>query len=373
MKQTHDQWLNYISALLERRDITPDAGQVALIRKLESLSGHLSAKARLHRRWRRTTQWLRALQPRRKIDLPPWGVYLWGEVGSGKTLILEAFHRFLPHTRKKHFHFHRFMRMVHKARHDIGGADPLATIARDFSDHAVFLDEFMVDDIGDAMLLGGLLQAMRENNVVLLTTSNTSPDSLYLGGLQRERFLPTIALINEQLAVFHLESDMDYRMRLLREMGTFHKPCDERSNNAMLDEINSLGVLHSKPGRSITVNGRDIPTIRLSDNAVWFSFDTLCGTARSSADYIRLAGDYPTIFLSGVPNMDGNDDAARRFIHLIDVLYEHRVKLILSAEAEASGLYGGGRLRKEFQRTISRLTEINSEEYLSRGHKPHEN
>lgn len=359
-------WANFIGEHFRRLDITPDVVQRTLIEQLQQVGDHLRAKASPPRK-SPLSKWLPRRHPSTQA---PCGVYLWGGVGSGKTLILEAFHRFLPHAKKQGFHFHRFMRMVHERRRAVDGADPLQAVARDFRDHAVFLDEFLVNDIGDAMLLGGLLEAMQANNVVLLITSNTPPDALYEGGLQRERFLPTIDLIESQFAVMQLNSPTDHRMHLLRSLGTYHTPCDGGAAAAMRDQMNALGGDNVQDGGEVIVNGRPIPTIRLANAAAWFSFGALCETARAASDYIQIARDRSTMLLSGVPQMDGRDDIARRFIHLIDVVYDHRVKLVVSADVPAAQLYRDGRLRDEFKRTISRLTEINSEEYLSSLHKP---
>ena len=222
------------------------------------------------------------------------------------------------------------------------------------------------------MLLRGMLENLFARGVVLLATSNCAPGALYENGLQRRRFLPAIELIEARLRVLALNTGVDHRRRLLQRAGTYHTPSDDRAR----PPPGSAGAFRPPSARArgatLTVNDRPVQTVQLSDNVAWFSFAALCGTARTASDYIQIACDYPAVLLSDIPQLNGRDDDARRFIHLIDVLYDHRVKLIAAAAAPALSLYQKGRLGREFERTASRLTEMGSSKYLSSRHRQHD-
>ena len=303
-------------------------------------------------------------------EIPPVkGIYLWGGVGRGKTYLMDWFAEALPLPGKRRLHFHHFMRDLHE---ELAGLprqpDPLERVAEHlFQDLRVLcLDEFVVTDITDATLLHGLLRAFFRRGVTLVTTSNTPPDLLYLNGLQRPLFLPAIALLKEHTQVFELDGGEDYRLRTLREEGVYHH-AGEGDAEAHLESTfrRLLGGHHEDPPL-LHVNGRDIPARRLGPDLAWFDFAVLCGGPRATTDYIEIAREFHTILLSGVPRLTlGQDAAARRFLHLVDELYDRRVKLILSAEVPLDELNSGQLHEFAHERLISRLVEMQSTGYLT--------
>ncbi len=300
------------------------------------------------------------------------GIYLWGSVGRGKTWLMDLFYASLPVKRKRRIHFHRFMQRVHDALGEMGEvADPLPRIAKTWADEARVLcfDEFYVSDIGDAMLLSGLLQALFDHGVVLVTTSNCHPDDLYREGLQRAKFLPAIEALKQHCRVIEVGGDADYRLRILERSVTYHHPLDDAAEQAIMASYEQIAC-GSELDTNLEVNGRIIKARRRSDGVAWFSFGALCEGPRSSRDYISLARAFNTVLISGVRVMGENDaDIARRFINLVDEFYDRNVKLLISAEAAPDQLYTGQRLSFEFQRTTSRLTEMQSRDYLARPHR----
>jgi cell division protein ZapE len=314
----------------------------------------------------------RLLGRRRLRWEPVRGVYLWGGVGRGKTYIVDTFYECLAFEKKRRIHFHSFMRRTHDALKDLRNeSDPLKGLAAKWADeHRVLcLDEFHVGDITDAMLLAKLLEALFDHGVTLVATSNEIPDALYANGLQRERFLPAIDLIKAHLEVFELSGDLDYRLRALEQAPVYYRCAAgevrgrlERSFLAIAPEAGAAGV-------DLVVEGRSIPTVRLADGVAWFGFEVLCGGPRSTIDYIEIARCHHTVIVSDVPRFGRDDnDAARRFVNLVDEIYDRNVNLIVSAAAEPDDLYHGGRLAKAFLRTASRLREMRSHEYLARPH-----
>jgi len=308
---------------------------------------------------------------------PSRGIYLWGGVGRGKTYLVDAFYDSLPFEEKMRMHFHRFMRYVHaELRVLTERKDPLELVADRFANEVrVFcLDEFHVADITDAMLLGNLLRALFQRGVVLVTTSNEEPDRLYWNGLQRDRFLPAIALLNENTVVMNVDGGIDYRLRALQRAEIYHSPLDpgalENLQQTFLEIAPAIGeVGGGVVSAGVEIEGRVIDTVREADGVVWFRFEDLCGGPRGPGDYIELGRCYQTVLLQDVPQMDANrDDEARRFVTLIDEFYDRNVKLIISAEQEPEHLYIGTRLAKTFLRTVSRLNEMRSHEYLARAH-----
>jgi cell division protein ZapE len=265
------------------------------------------------------------------------------------------------------------MREVHQQlRAHAGERDPLATIARDWRKalRVLVLDEFFVEDIGDAMLLGRLLERLFAEGVVLVTSSNAAPSQLYKGGLQRARFEPAIALIERYCAVVHLDSDIDYRLRALTRSPVYRAPLDDGSDQWLAARWRELGGDAAHRDGSIELEGRRLAVRARSPGMVWFDFDALCEGPRAAADYIEIAREFHTVLLGGIPAMDARrDDAARRFVTLVDELYDRHVNLVCTADAPPPGLYGGERLATAFERTASRLVEMQSAGYLALEHR----
>jgi cell division protein ZapE len=309
------------------------------------------------------------------------GLYLWGDVGRGKTFLVDLLFQSLPQGSdepvrrpgKLRLHFHRFMGRVHaELRKHEGQSDPLRAVAAHFARQArlLCLDEFFVTDIGDAMILAGLLRGLFSRGVTLVTTSNIAPQNLYKDGLQRAKFLPAIALLQEHCDVRELQSAQDFRLRALTQTGVYFTPDDARSEQAMAETFESVAPGSRRTAAPLRVNGRDIAVKRRADTVVWFDFAALCEGPRAVADYIELAQSFATVLISGVPQLtELMEDAARRFVNLVDEFYDHGVNLILAAAVPIAELYRGDRLRAEFERTRSRLIEMQSEEYLAAAHR----
>ncbi|MCO7199135.1 MULTISPECIES: cell division protein ZapE [Pseudoalteromonas] len=300
------------------------------------------------------------------------GLYFWGGVGRGKTYLVDTFFDALPTERKMRVHFHRFMHRVHAELKKLNEVkNPLESIADTFKSETdiICFDEFFVQDITDAMLLGGLMQALFARGIVLVATSNIVPDDLYKNGLQRARFLPAIELVKANTEVVNVDSGIDYRLRTLEQAEIFHSPLDKQADENLFDYFNKLSPEPGKAEQAIEIEGRMIQTRMVSDCIVMFDFPALCETARSQVDYMEISRLYNTVILSNVKQMgQQNDDAARRFIALVDEFYERNVTLIISAAAPITELYTEGTLNFEFKRCISRLQEMQSHEYLAREH-----
>ncbi|MCF7478039.1 AFG1 family ATPase [Vibrio sp. J2-4] len=310
----------------------------------------------------------------KKIDMPepPKGLYFWGGVGRGKTYLMDAFFDALPTQRKMRVHFHRFMYRVHDELKLLGDVEnPLAKVADKFKEEAdvVCFDEFFVSDITDAMILATLLQEMFKRQMILVATSNIEPQNLYRNGLQRARFLPAIDMILARCDVLNVDSGVDYRLRTLEQAEIYHYPLDEQANINLNKYYQQLTGERQIVAHQIEVNHRQLEVIEASDGVLHASFAQLCQTARSQNDYIELSRIYHTVLLADVQQMNRKiDDAARRFIALVDEFYERNVKLIISAEVPMEDLYTEGQLEFEFKRCLSRLTEMQSHEYLAREH-----
>ncbi|WP_223669434.1 cell division protein ZapE [Kangiella shandongensis] len=303
---------------------------------------------------------------------PVKGLYMWGGVGRGKTYLMDTFFNALPLKAKVRLHFHRFMHEVHHELKALAGEkNPLVTIADQLAERAkiICFDEFFVTDITDAMILGGLFEELFKRHVVLVATSNIPPERLYWNGLQRERFLPAIEQIQKHCEVMNVDGGVDYRLRTLEQAEIYHYPLDTAADQNMEQYFEQLAGEQGEAHRKLKVEGRLIDTVRWSENIIWFTFDAICKTERSAADYIELSRGYHTVFVGQVPQMDDSlNDATRRFIALIDEFYERHVTLIISAEVAMEALYIGKGLAFEFKRTLSRLQEMQSQDYLSLEH-----
>jgi len=312
----------------------------------------------------------------KKSASPVRGLYFWGGVGRGKTYLVDTFYDALPFPQKMRTHFHRFMKRVHEEMRTLAGEkNPLVIIAKRFAAEArvICFDEFYVSDITDAMILATLLDELFKNGVSLVATSNIVPDGLYRDGLQRARFLPAIALLKEHTEVVNVDSGVDYRLRALEQAELYHWPLDEAAELSLEKSFRSLLPEHCEvlENEALMIENREIRARKVGDDVVWFEFRELCDGPRSQNDYIELGKLFHAVLLANVERMDASkDDMARRFINLVDEFYDRNVKLIISAEVALQSLYTGGRLGFEFQRTLSRLLEMQSHEFLARPHKP---
>ena len=344
-----------------------DPEQRGVLQHLDRIHAQLIAAetAELNARW--WNAWRRDVADTR-------GLYLWGAVGRGKTFLIDLLFQSLPFERKLRLHFHRFMGRVHAQLARLEGqADPLRDVAAHFADQArVFcLDEFFVTDIGDAMILAGLLQHLFERGVTLVTTSNIEPSNLYRDGLQRAKFLPAIALLEQHCEVVQLLAPHDYRLRALTQAGIYFSPLGADAERGLDACFERLAPGLRRPEAEIQIHGRAIAVKRRADGVIWFDFAAICDGPRSQDDYIELSRLYQTVLVSNVPRFDALlENQARRFIALVDEFYDRRVKLILSAAARVVELYSGEKLRQDFERTRSRLIEMQTHDYLASPHRP---
>jgi cell division protein ZapE len=297
----------------------------------------------------------------------PRGVYLWGDVGRGKSFLMDAFFATVPLIRKTRVHFHEFMRGVHAELHELKGvADPLDEVARRVAKRhrLICFDEFHVSDIADAMILYRLLDRLFELNIGFVITSNYAPDALYPDGLHRDRMLPAIELLKGRLDVVHVDGGVDYRRRAMERIEAYLAPWGEEAERTLAAAFERVAEAEDDDP-VLTIESRSLRARRRAGGVVWFDFAVLCGGPRSQNDYLEIVAQFHTVVLSNVPRMSASQASeARRFTWLVDVLYDHRVKLLLSAEAPAAELYPAGALANEFARTVSRLEEMQSREYL---------
>ncbi len=298
----------------------------------------------------------------------PKGVYMFGGVGRGKSFLMDCFYNAVPLKRKTRLHFHEFMREVHRELVDLQGTvNPLDELGKRMAVRyrLICFDEFHVADITDAMILHRLLAALFSNGVGMVTTSNFLPDNLYPGGLHRDRILPAIKLLNEQLQVVNVDNGTDYRSLTLESVDMYHVPANAKSDAAMNLAFNALAEAHDEDP-VLHIEARQIRALRKAGGVVWFDFKTLCGGPRSQNDYLEIAVRFHTVFLSQVPFMPVRmASEARRFTWLVDVLYDRRVKLVMSAQVAPQHLYTEGPMSHEFPRTVSRLQEMQSKEFLA--------
>ena len=353
---------------LERRGFVADASQWNAVQRLQRLFEEWSAYKQ-----RRNTAIKRMLV---KPPLPK-GVYLWGSVGRGKSFLMDSFYVCVPLVRKRRVHFHHFIREIHRELDELKGMpDPLAAVAARTARRyrLICFDEFHVSDIADAMILGRFLEKVMDLGVQFVMTSNYHPDTLYPNGLQRERFLPAIELIKSRLDVINVDGGQDYRRLKMEKLKVYHVgPGGEEAMAAIFHDLKDTEEEH----QPLDVEGRRIPYRKRAGGLVWFDFEALCGGPRSYADYVDLARRFHTVILTNVPRMGAQlADKARRFTWLVDVFYDDRIKLVVSAEAEPDELFTeGGDARTalaEFGRTASRLTEMQSAEYLQQERRKHD-
>ncbi len=359
---------------LESGALNPDAEQAGIVDKLDALSAELlAAKPWQPQKPSILSRWFGGGE-NSAVHHGPKGLYLWGGVGRGKTHLCDLFFDAVPIQEKRRLHFHRFMQRIHDDLRALGEIEnPLQTVADSWARDArlLLLDEIHVNDITDAMLLGGLCSELFDRGVTLVTTSNVPPDGLYRDGLQRARFVPAIERIKAHTHVVEMVGETDYRLRLLQTEAIYLVADDSQDAAAietrMQAHFDRLAFGDRETGCTIDINQREIALLGRARDVVWFSFKALCATARSTHDYIEIATEFHTVLISDVPVMDDTkNDEARRFVNLVDEFYDRCVKLIVSADAPPDALYTGKRLSFEFERSASRLTEMQTTEYLSK-------
>ncbi|RZO22461.1 MAG: cell division protein ZapE [Candidatus Thioglobus sp.] len=311
----------------------------------------------------------------RKVQSQFQGIYLWGSVGRGKTVMMDAVLDELSGFEIQRTHFHRFMLDVHKRlkKARLKTSDPLQQVGKEIAQHVQILglDEFHVSDIGDAMILSELLHALVQNKVVLIMTSNTPPSALYADGLQRDYFLPTISLIESSTKVIQVKGNRDHRLEKISLQPAYDVLDDHQSVEKMLNLLINIDPQSVYPAKTVSINNREIFVKGVGKGVIWFDFEALCGGTRSKSDYVELSKTFHTLLLSEVPILTEEDDnAARRFIDLIDELYDRKVNIFIVAKSAPNRLYRGTRLKDDFKRTASRLIEIQSSEYLALAHRP---
>ncbi len=386
--------LDAYDSKVEQGELTRDPHQRKILLELQSIYNQVISRDRKNSKTKQNNlNYIDQLlswsfnKKQTTLPVPIKGLYIWGGVGRGKTYLVNYFYKALPIENKLRLHFHRFMQLIHDELEQLDGiSDPLKMVARNLVNKAqvLCLDEIHVNDITDAMLLARLFKYLFEDGIVLITTSNIHPDDLYKNGLQREQFFPAIHLLKYYTKVIEVGGELDYRLRVLEQKGVYRitddplsKPCSKPLSSAPTPQRSSQewlqayfdtlsGVDLHKDRASIIINKRHIPVIKWADDVVWFSFDEICNTPRSATDYTQIATFFSTVLISDIPIMDASsDDAARRFVLMVDVFYDLHVNLIVSAAGNPEDLYTGKKLAFEFKRTASRLREMQSSEYIA--------
>jgi cell division protein ZapE len=347
----------YDHALKERGFTADEAQRQAVMRLQRAYDEWIAYKAQRSNRLKKIIH---------SPDVPR-GVYMWGGVGRGKSFLMDSFYSVVPVVRKTRLHFHEFMRSIHRQLDELKGvANPLDQVARNIAKkyRLICFDEFHVSDIADAMILYNLLKVLFDHGVSFIMTSNYVPDALYPDGLHRDRILPAIALLKDKLDILNVDAGTDYRKRALEQVKTYHYPLDAEADTQLRKAFAMIADTSEEDPR-ITVEAREIKSLHRAGGVIWFDFVTLCGGPRSQNDYLEIASRFHTVILSGIPQMSAAmSSEARRFTWLIDVFYDHKVKLVMSAEVEPEALYTHGMLANEFHRTVSRIIEMQSREYM---------
>ncbi|MDB6061818.1 MAG: ATPase [Verrucomicrobiaceae bacterium] len=351
-----------------------DAAQQMAVEHLQRLYDALIAAEREAQHKTALSNFLEKIKRPKTIE-PVRGLYFWGGVGRGKTYLMDTFYESLPFSRKLRAHFHRFMQRVHRDLKTLAGEkNPLLLIADQLALEArvICFDEFFVSDIADAMILGGLFEALCHRGVSFVATSNIEPDGLYRDGLQRSRFLPAIALLKKHTIVLNVDGGTDYRLRALEKAELYHFPLGVEADELLLHNFQVLvPETTARKDELLDIEGRTICARFVADDVAWFDFAELCDGPRSQNDYIELAREYHAVLIGDVPQLTAQkEDQARRFINLVDEFYDRNVKLVLTAAVSLADIYTGVRLQFEFERTKSRLLEMQSHEYLAREHRP---
>jgi len=354
---------------VEHGELEKDPAQETAVMALERLFQELNAASPVPRGWQRGLAKLMGRKP-----TPIRGLYLWGSVGRGKTLLMDLFYNCLPFEDKLRRHFHRFMAGVHEDLRSLRDRqDPLELVADKLASQTriICFDEFAVTDIADAMILGNLFAALFERGVSLTATSNIEPARLYYDGLQRQRFLRTIELIEQHTQVLKMDGDLDYRLQFLEHAAVYQYPADREATRRLAEFFTAIAPDLGDTEGVMDILGRTIEFERRADGVVWFDFEQICDGPRSQDDYIELSRCFQSVVISNVPRFTAMlENQARRFIALVDEFYDRKVKLILSAAVPIDELYAGNKLAHDFERTRSRLIEMQSHDYLAAAHRP---
>ncbi len=343
---------------LDERGFTADEAQFRAVERLQAAFDEWVAY-----KSRRTNKLMRLINP----PEVPRGVYMWGGVGRGKSFLMDSFYSVVPIQRKTRIHFHEFMRGIHQQLDELKGvANPLDIVAQKVAKkyRLICFDEFHISDVADAMIMYNLLSALFANGVSFIMTSNYQPDTLYPDGLHRDRLLPTIKLLKERLDVMNVDSGNDYRKRSLEQAQVYLTPLNANTAAALRKTYTSIAETADQEP-VLRIESREIRALRRAGSIIWFDFATLCGGPRSQNDYLEIASQFHTVILSDIPRMSASmSSEARRFTWLIDVFYDHKIKLFMSAQVPAEELYTEGTLSNEFHRTVSRIIEMQSQDYL---------